>query len=232
MDASSDSRLCTTRLGNVVLDLAADKSEFFWFKRLLALESADEHGYTHKEYWTYRVWWMPVFKGVNFTNAELEWEPETKHCTWAGTWIDRDDLRAWVAREIAFTTPAGQIPSRLRQVRMHPEPMIDKSPTIESIKACPRLTMYGMENTSAPGTPAKWRIKGDRRKLISWFVDKADDFHMRRELEGDRLNGLKAEFDRGNWAYWNTGMSVSSLNGSLGTLLRRGCGDKRSTIDR
>jgi hypothetical protein len=47
------------------------------FKRLIALESIDEEGCTRDEYRVYRVWWMAVFKGVEFTRVDLDWDPRT-----------------------------------------------------------------------------------------------------------------------------------------------------------
>jgi hypothetical protein len=93
------------------------------FQTLLAIESIAEESCSHDECRVYRVWWMAAFKGVQFTRADLDWEDESsRDCQWGSSWINKEDLRRWVMKEIAYRTPGGQIPSRLRQVRNYLEP--------------------------------------------------------------------------------------------------------------
>jgi hypothetical protein len=93
--------------------------EVMW-KYLLAFEKI-LGGATHEEYLVYKIWWQAVFAEVKSTKAELEWDPETGDCTWGCSVINREVLKEWVSRKIAFNTPGGQILSRLRQLRTYVE---------------------------------------------------------------------------------------------------------------
>jgi hypothetical protein len=87
---------------------------------MVMLQSIDEEGCSHQEYRNYRIWWLAATKGVEFISADLEWEDE--ECKWGGSWMNIEELRRWVMEEIAYMTPGGQIPSRLRMARNHFDP--------------------------------------------------------------------------------------------------------------
>jgi hypothetical protein len=110
-------------------------------------QSIDEEC-THSESRVYRVWWMAVFKGVDMTKPDLEWIPETNECKWGSSWVNREDLRKWVMDEIAYRTPGGQIPSRLRQIRGHLEPTEERRRRI--------MTRYFREPEDLQDQAGRW----------------------------------------------------------------------------
>jgi hypothetical protein len=100
---------------NVQGTVIQDDRDFLW-RRLLAIEKVDKTSCDHLEHRIYRVWWESTCKGAESTIGHIElWRL-------AGFKIHKDSLRAWVAEQILRHTPGGQIPSRLRKMRLYLEP--------------------------------------------------------------------------------------------------------------
>jgi hypothetical protein len=64
---------------------------------------------------------MVATMAAKFTEAELEWDPETGKCVWDIDEINDGTLKEWVTDPIAFKTPGGQIPFSLNRLPKYPE---------------------------------------------------------------------------------------------------------------
>jgi hypothetical protein len=166
-----------------IMEIEGEKRDIC-FDQLIALQSTDEEGCTHSEYRVYRIWWMAVFKGVDMARPELEWNPETNECKWGSSYVNREDLRKWVMDEIAYRTPGGQIPSRLRQIRAHLEPTEEQKRKI--------LSRYFREPEDLKDQARRWwRLVKERSLGVQDLAEELNRIREESESPKEWINAIR-----------------------------------------